>query len=61
MKKNGYYVTVTLTFDPRSPNSIGSEPFSENRVQIDVSFQLEFVHKKCRTDRHIHTHTDKLQ
>ena len=25
-RKNGYYVTVTLTFDPRSPNSIGSEP-----------------------------------
>ena len=25
-EKNGYYVTVTLTFDTRSSNSIGSEP-----------------------------------
>ena len=25
-RKNGYYVTVTLTFDPRSPISIGFEP-----------------------------------
>ena len=25
-RKNGYYVTVTLTFDPISPNSIGFEP-----------------------------------
>ena len=24
--KNGYYVAVTLTFDPRSPTSIGFEP-----------------------------------
>ena len=26
MKKNGFNVTVTLTFDPRSPISIRSEP-----------------------------------
>ena len=25
-RKNGYYVFVTMTFDPRSPISIGSEP-----------------------------------
>ena len=28
-RKNCYHVTVTLTFDPRSPNSIGSEPVGE--------------------------------
>ena len=31
-RKNGYYVTVTLTFDPRSPNSIGSEPLREATI-----------------------------
>ena len=25
-RENGYYVTVTLTFDPRSPISIGFGP-----------------------------------
>ena len=40
MKKNGYYVTVTLTFDPSSPISIGlsqysKQLFNKNNVQID--------------------------
>ena len=31
-EKNGYYVTVTLTFDPRSSNSTGSEPVREATI-----------------------------
>ena len=30
--KIGYYVIVTLTFDPRSPNSIGFEPVQEATI-----------------------------
>ena len=54
--KKGYCVTVILTFDPGSPNSIGFEPmqyaaFSENHVQIGASVRLKFVHKHSDTDR----------
>ena len=31
-RENGYYVTVTFTFDPRSPYSIGSEPVREASI-----------------------------
>ena len=55
---------MTLTFDPRSPNSIGSEPmqkqsFSENRVQIGASVRLEICSQENgkQTDRQTHRHT----
>ena len=75
-RKNGYYGTVTLTFDPRSPISIGSahigsdpsqcgkQPFSENCVQIDASVWMKFCSQEVpdtQTLRHTDTQTDKLE
>ena len=59
MRKNGYFVTVTLTFDPRSLNSIGSEPVREATESKSVHpFDWNFfISRAGKTDRH----TDKLQ
>ena len=52
MKKNVYYVTVTLTFDPKSPISIGPEP-----VKFGASVKLEFsLLTDVQTDRQTDTH-----
>ena len=58
------YATVTLTFDPGSPISIGpsqcaKQLFSENCVKSVDSLGWNFVHKQSRThiDRQTHTHT----
>ena len=72
MKKNAYYVTVTLTFDPRSPISIGSEPvlyaanFAKTTSKLVHPFGWNNVHKKSghtdrQTDRQTHRQTDKLE
>ena len=66
-RKNEYYVIVTLTFNPRSPISIGFEPVQlAKTASISVHlFGWNSIHKQSRThtqrqtDRH--THTDKLQ
>ena len=57
---------MTLTFDPRSPNSIGpsqggKQPFSENRVQIGAFVRLDFCSQEVadtQTDRQTHTQTN---
>ena len=60
-RKNGYYITVTLTFDQRSPISIWFEPLRQaaiykNRVQIGSSVRLEFC-SQAEPDRHTDTQT----
>ena len=69
-RKNGNYVTMTLTFGPRSPISIGFEPVRwetilRKRVQIGTSVWLEFCSQEnsrhTHRQTHRHTHTDKLQ
>ena len=64
-RKNEYWVTVNLTFDSRSPISIGSDPVSgiSNRLAKTTSksvnaFGWNFVHKKSRTHRQKHTQTN---
>ena len=61
-RKNGYNVTVTLTFYPRSPISLGFEPNAViNHLAKIVSksvhpFGWNFVNKKT-SDTHTNTHT----
>ena len=63
-----FSVAVTLTFDPRSPNSIRSEPMQEATIwrkprpnRCIRSAGILFSRSAGHTDRHTHTHTDKLQ
>ena len=57
-RKNGCYVTVTLTFDPVSQCS--KQPFSENRVKIGSSVRLEFCSQEIigHTDTQTDTQTN---
>ena len=69
MNKNGYYVTVTLTLDPRSPISIAkavSNHLTKTASKSVHPFGWNFVHKNSghtdtQTDRHTNRHTDKLK
>ena len=69
MKKNGNYVTVTLTFDPRSSKSIGFEPVQEATIQrkpcpnrcirsAGILFTRNSGHTDRQTDRHTRTQTN---
>ena len=62
-RKNWYYVTVTLTFDPRSPISIGFDPVRKTASKSVHLLGWNFVHKQSRTDRYTdrqtHTQTNR--
>ena len=65
MKENGYYVIVTLTFNPRSPNSIGFEPWREATIQRKPhpnrcigSAGILFTRSAGHTDTHTDTQTN---
>ena len=68
-RKNGYYVTVTLTFDPRLPNLIWFEPVQEATIKwkprpnqyirsAGILFTRISGHKDRQTDTHRDTQTN---
>ena len=68
-RKYGYYVTVTLTFDPRSPPKVtkfnrvrasaGSSHLAKTASKSVHPFGWNFVHKECWTHRHTHGQTHR--
>ena len=59
MKKNEHYVTVTLTFYPRSqismgPSLCGKQSFSENCVKL-----VHFLAENLFTEKHTDTQADR--